>query len=92
MFYSVLFFTFNRSKDILPQTIPNAPPTDYVFRDDLGGNSQDIYDFHDDSDRDEDCFNFTIDESPQKKPKKAGVKVRAAGKYTFILFLMTRFI
>ncbi|CAH1103341.1 unnamed protein product [Psylliodes chrysocephalus] len=73
------------SKDILPQTIPNAPPTDYVFRDDLGGNSQDIYDFHDDSDRDEDCFNFTIDESPQKKPKKAGVKVRAAAKKHKIL-------
>ena len=28
-----------------------------------------IYDFHDDSEREEDCFNLSIDETP-KKPKK----------------------
>ncbi|XP_056646362.1 lysine-specific demethylase 7B-like [Diorhabda sublineata] len=68
------------SKDILPPQIPNAPPTDYVFRDELGSNSQDIYDFRDDSDRDEDCFNFMIDESPQKKRKKSSGKARVPAK------------
>lgn len=44
------------------------------------GSSEDIYDFHDDSDRDEDCFNFTIDETPPKKQRKPGIKMRLPGK------------
>ncbi|CAH1153396.1 unnamed protein product [Phaedon cochleariae] len=67
------------SKDMLPPPIHSDPPhpqSEFVFSDDMMGNSQDIYDFHDDSDRDEDCFNFTIDEPPQKKQKKPGIKIR----------------
>ncbi|XP_028135953.1 lysine-specific demethylase 7B-like isoform X2 [Diabrotica virgifera virgifera] len=63
------------AKDMIPQPVSAAPPTDFMFRDDPG--AQDIYDFHDDSDRDEDCFNFMIDETPQKNPKKG--KARAPG-------------
>lgn len=53
---------------------------DFGFGDGLMGSSEDIYDFHDDSDRDEDCFNFTIDETPPKKQRKAGIKMRLPGK------------
>ncbi|CAH0562106.1 unnamed protein product [Brassicogethes aeneus] len=62
------------TKDLIPsaavaQTDPAAIPEDR------------IYDFHDESDRDEDCFKFTIDENPAPPPSKkikkpAGIKMR----------------
>ncbi|KAJ8914763.1 hypothetical protein NQ315_013266 [Exocentrus adspersus] len=65
------------AKDIIPQSTSNPKlPNEFGFGDGLVGSSEDIYDFHDDSDRDEDCFNFTIDESPPKKTKKSGIKMR----------------
>ncbi|XP_066152818.1 histone lysine demethylase PHF8-like [Euwallacea fornicatus] len=67
------------AKDLMPPTIiqndltmPNDPYGD-------GFDSKDVYDFHDDSDRDEDCFNFTIDENPKKK-KKSGIKTKLPAK------------
>lgn len=48
-----------------------------------GFENKDVYDFHDDSDRDEDCFNFTIDDSAKKKK---GIKMKLPGN-TFINYL-----
>lgn len=33
--------------------------------------SKSIYDFNDDSDRDEDCYGLSIDESPERKNKES---------------------
>lgn len=71
----------DRSKDILPHSNLDIPSDHY----DLGNSSKSIYDFPDESDRDEDCFNFTIDEnpSPKKTTKKQGtgqLKVRYPGE------------
>lgn len=73
-----------RSKDILPHSNPDIPSDHFG----LGNSSKSIYDFHDESDRDEDCFNFTIDENPSpKKPKKQGtgqLKVRYPGEIAMV--------
>ncbi|CAH1955521.1 unnamed protein product [Acanthoscelides obtectus] len=65
------------AKDILPQINENHILSQHIPQNkyDLCNlDSQDIYDFHDDSDRDEDCLNIALDESPQKKQKKSGIK------------------
>ncbi|KAJ8951461.1 hypothetical protein NQ318_006894 [Aromia moschata] len=68
------------TKDIIQQNVVNPRHTnEFGFMGGIVGNSQDVYDFHDDSDRDEDCLNFTIDEMPRKK-KKPGIKMRLPAK------------
>lgn len=66
-----------RAKDLIPPTLVQ---NDLTLSNDLYGDgcdSKDVYDFHDDSDRDEDCFNFMIDENPKKKK---GIKTKLPGK------------
>lgn len=67
-----------RAKDLIPPTLVQ---NDLTLSNDLYGDgcdSKDIYDFHDDSDREEeDCFNFMIDENPKKKK---GIKTKLPGK------------
>lgn len=55
-----------RNKDAIPNT------DTLVIEDELllPNFSKSIYDFHDDSDRDDDCFNLSIDENPKKKKSK----------------------
>lgn len=68
------------SKDILPHGNSDIPNEHFG----LANSSKSIYDFHDESDRDEDCFKFTIDENPLPKNKKQGtgtLKVRFPGNY-----------
>ncbi|VEN33490.1 unnamed protein product [Callosobruchus maculatus] len=65
------------TKDIIPQISENHILSRHIPQNkyDLCNlDSQDIYDFHDDSDRDEDCLNIALDEAPQKKQKKPGIK------------------
>lgn len=46
--------------------------------------NQSIYDFHDDDERDEDCFNLSIDESPKRSKKSSGaLKMKLPGKIFF---------
>ncbi|EFA11284.1 lysine-specific demethylase 7B [Tribolium castaneum] len=60
------------SKDILPHShADDIPEEQFDFKS--------VYDFHDESDRDEDCFNFTIDENPP--PKKS--KKQSSAKFKF---------
>ncbi|RZC33738.1 lysine-specific demethylase 7B [Asbolus verrucosus] len=54
------------SKDILPHSNSDIPNDHFG----LANSSKSVYDFHDESDRDEDCFNFTIDENPTPKKTK----------------------
>jgi hypothetical protein len=66
------------SKDILP-TNSDIPEDHFGF----ANSSKSIYDFHDESDRDEDCFNLNIDENPtpKKTKKQTGtLKVRFPGE------------
>ncbi|XP_060515940.1 histone lysine demethylase PHF8-like [Cylas formicarius] len=70
------------AKDIIP---PPVIPNDMNIPEDPYGdgfdNREDVYAFHDDSDRDEDCLNFTIDERPPQK-KRGGVKTHLPGGKT----------
>ncbi|GJQ66960.1 hypothetical protein Trydic_g21906 [Trypoxylus dichotomus] len=54
------------TKDILPvdhSTSSNMPVSSNIV---LPNINKSVYDFNDDSDREEDCFNLSIDESPKK--------------------------
>ncbi|XP_050314643.1 histone lysine demethylase PHF8-like isoform X2 [Anthonomus grandis grandis] len=64
-------------KDIIPPAI--VPPENLIMNVnvnmpldpfDQNFENKDVYDFHDDSDRDDGCLNFTIDENPLPQPKK----------------------
>lgn len=74
----MLNFRLFRAKDLISPAIVqngvNIPgnPYDDAFE------NKDVYDFHDDSERDEDCFNFTIDENPKRK--KGRIKTKLPGK------------
>ncbi|KAF7273696.1 hypothetical protein GWI33_013608 [Rhynchophorus ferrugineus] len=66
------------AKDIIPPTIEHNDATIQTVQYGDGFENKDVYDFHDDSDRDEDCFNFTIDESPKRK--KGSLKMKLPNK------------
>ncbi|XP_022901200.2 lysine-specific demethylase 7B-like isoform X1 [Onthophagus taurus] len=54
--------------------IPSGPDSNLSLDSALtfGSMSKSVYDFNDDSDRDDDCFNLSIDESPRKTKKSSG--------------------
>ncbi|KAL1492649.1 hypothetical protein ABEB36_010877 [Hypothenemus hampei] len=62
------------TKDIIPPTIMQNDISLSMDPYGEGFENKDVYDFHDDSDRDEDCCNFSIDEQPKKK--KGGIKMK----------------
>ncbi|XP_019760459.1 histone lysine demethylase PHF8 isoform X2 [Dendroctonus ponderosae] len=71
---TVLKFKLGAKDLISPAIVQNGVnipgnPYDDAFE------NKDVYDFHDDSERDEDCFNFTIDENPKRKKGRIKTKL-----------------
>ncbi|XP_030746234.1 histone lysine demethylase PHF8-like [Sitophilus oryzae] len=67
-------------KDIMPPAVVHSDGNVQTIEYGDSFENKDVYDFHDDSDRDEDCFNFTIDESPKRKKGSLKIKLPAKTK------------